>query len=251
MRIPTPSVLTMALLGVTAGLPAAEEAPPPPRSGCPGLVAASAERGPFHPGQEEVIAEALQDERHGEALYSRVLETLGEVRPFSNIVHAERRHAAFLEDLLRSRDLPVPANRWTSQELPTYSSRQEACAAAVQFEVENVALYDRLLASGALPEDVKTVFQHNRRASLDHHRPAFARCAGTGSEPTAESVTSGRGGGGPDACGRGGHGCGCGARAQGHGGRGCGRGSCHAGGRRERRGRGGRPMAPPPAESGS
>ena len=41
-----------------------------------------------------------------------------------------------------------------------------------------MALYDRLLAAGPLPDDVKQVFDHNRMASLDHHKPAFERCAG-------------------------------------------------------------------------
>ena len=55
---------------------------------------------------------------------------------------------------------------------------KEACAAAVAFETTNVALYDRLLAAGPLPDDVKRAFDHNRMASLDHHKPAFERCAG-------------------------------------------------------------------------
>ena len=68
---------------------------------------------------------------------------------------------------------------------------KEACAAAVEFEAKNVALYDRLLATGTtaggpssagqLPEDVKRAFEHNRMASLDHHKPAVERCAGVAS----------------------------------------------------------------------
>jgi hypothetical protein len=251
-------LFAVTLIVATTRPAAAQEIPAPPRPGCPRLVAAAAEAGPLGPGQQEAIAEALQDEYRGEATYARVLETLGEVRPFSNVVHAERRHASFLEDLLKSRDLPVPANQWTDAEVPTYSSRQEACAAAVEFEVENVALYDRLLASGNLPEDVETAFQHNRRASLDHHRPAFARCADTGNEPAAQTAPASRGRpgrGGPAARGRGGHGCGRGARAPGRGGHRFGCGGRHAGrgasGTRGRCHRGGGPTAPAPAESGS
>jgi hypothetical protein len=67
---------------------------------------------------------------------------------------------------------------------------KEACAAAVEFEMKNVALYDRLIAAGSLPADVKEAFDHNRTASLDHHEPAFERCAGL-----ATAQRAGRGGG--------------------------------------------------------
>jgi hypothetical protein len=110
-------------------------------------------------------------------MYARVLKDHGDVRPFSNVVVAERRHAARLEDLLRSRGLDVPA-RSAVAEVPAYASVTEACAAAVEFETKNVALYDRLLAAGPLPDDVKRAFDHNRTASLERHKPAFERCAG-------------------------------------------------------------------------
>lgn len=239
---------TGAVLLLASGGVAAEKATPAsPRPGCPGLVAAGTERGPLGPGQQEAIAEALQDEYQGETLYARVLETLGEIRPFSRIVHAERRHAAFLEDLLEGRGLAVPASRWTEVEVPTYASRQEACAAAMDFEFHNVTLYDRLLAQGELPEDVRAVFEHNRMASLEHHQPAFARCAGTSGGP-AGVAAAGRDGA-----------RGAGARARGQGGCGCGRGGggagrCGAGRRGPGRGRccrGGGPTAPAPAGPGS
>ena len=54
------------------------------------------------------VEEALQDELRGEAMYGRVLKDHGDVRPFSNVVRAERRHAAFLEDLLKARGLDRP-----------------------------------------------------------------------------------------------------------------------------------------------
>jgi len=230
------------MLLASSGLAAEDVAPPPPRPGCAWLASAGGERGPLGPGQKEAIAEALQDEYQGEVVYARVLKDLGEVRPFSNVVHAEQRHAAYLEDLLKARDIPVPENRWVGAEVPTYASRQEACAAAVEFEVRNVALYDRLLATDALPEDVRMVFEHNRVASLDHHKTAFERCA-----------TGGRGGGaavGGRGYGRGGRGYGRGGRGYAQGGRGCGRG--RGGGQ----GRGGccwgrGPTASAPAESGS
>jgi hypothetical protein len=139
-------------------------------------------------------------------VYARVLKDHGEVRPFSNIIRAERRHAEFLESLLRARGLLVAAPP-AGVEAPGYAGVKEACAAAVELETTNVALYDRLIAAGPLPDDVKQVFEHNRMASADHHKPAFERCAGVAS-------AQGQGRGAGHGCGQGcGRGCGC----QGHG----------------------------------
>ena len=60
---------------------------------------------------KSAIEEALQDELRGEAFYARVLKDHGDVRPFSNVVRAERRHAALLVDLLKARGLAVSRAR--------------------------------------------------------------------------------------------------------------------------------------------
>jgi len=176
------------------------------------------------------IAEALQDEYQGEAIYARVLKDHGEIRPFSRVVHAEQRHAGFLEELLTDRGLAVPENHWASAEVPSYASAGEACVAAVEFEVRNVALYDRLLAAESLPDDVRRAFEYNRSASLQHHKPAFERCAGWGGQRGRGPTVSGRGGGGRGHHGCGHHGCG----RSGSGPRGCDgcRGGCGRGGGR-------------------
>jgi hypothetical protein len=207
----------------------------------PAATGGSEKSAPLSDSLKAAVEEALLDELRGEAMYGRVLKDHGDVRPFSNVVGAERRHAAFLADLLKARGLDVPA-RPTGVEVPGYASVKEACAAAVVFETTNVALYDRLLAAGPLPDDVKRAFDHNRMASLDHHKPAFERCAGVATTQVAGRCAchgaghcSGHGAGhgaghgdGHDA-GRGaacGAGCGQGCRhrdhGQGHGGHGCG-----------------------------
>ena len=175
--------------------------------------------GPLSDSAKAAVEEALRDELRGEAMYARVLKDHGDVRPFSNVVRAERRHAAFLEGALKARGLAVPAP--PAGEVPTYSSVKEACAAAVAFEVQNVALYDRLLAAGPVPDDVKRAFDHNRTASLDHHKPAFETCSGVAAASGA-GAGAGRGhghgarrGAGAGGCGHG-HGC-CGGDGCGHG----------------------------------
>ena len=195
------------------------------------LSVAEGPRATLASDQQAAIAEALQDEYQGEAIYARVLKDHGEIRPFSNVVHAEKRHASFLEELLSARDLPVPENEWTAAEAPAYASRQEACDAAIEFEVTNVALYDRLLASGTLPDDLRQAFEHNRMASLEHHKPAFERCSAGGGQGHGATASrgQGRGGCGQASCGCRGGGCGRG-HGQGRGnGQGQGRGRCQRG----------------------
>jgi len=210
-RMPWTAATAAALaLGLAAGARAQthvdHSAPPAP----PARLAALDDR------VKAGIEEALQDEWQGEAAYARVLKDHGDVRPFSNIVRAEGKHAAFLEELLKARGLAVPENRWAKADVPASASVKEACAAALEFETRNVALYDRLRGAGPLPDDVKQVFDHNRVASLEHHKPAFERCSG------AASARAGRGGG---------HGC-CGhGHGGGQGGHRCGHGGCAQGGK--------------------
>lgn len=63
--------------------------------------------------------------------------------------------------------------------MPRFRSVPAACAAAVEAEIANIEMYDVLLEADLpadLPADVRQVFQNNRRASLDHHLPAFQAC---------------------------------------------------------------------------
>ena len=191
----------------------------------PATTSAAEKSAPLSGSVKASIEEALRDELRGEAIYARALKDHGKARPFSNVIRAEQRHAAFLEDLLKARGLAVPGHS-AAAEVPGYASVKEACAAAVEFETKNVALYDRLLAAGPLPEEVKQAFDHNRVASLDHHKPAFERCAGVATAQGAGRGAGhgaghgpGRGAGCGDGCGQG---CGHCGYGQGHGGHGCG-----------------------------
>lgn len=124
-----------------------------------------------------MMEDAIQDEYHAEMIYRKVLATFGQVRPFSNIVNAEVRHAASLASLFTRYGLEVPESVWSMENVPAFDTLKEACDAAVTAEVENIELYDEYLEQ-ALPEDVRIVFENNRRASLYGHLPAFKRCAG-------------------------------------------------------------------------
>ena len=121
------------------------------------------------------LREALDDEYRAWATYDQVIADFGEVPPFSNIRQAEARHIAALLTLFERYSLPIPPNPWPGK-TPRYPNIDAACVAGVQAEIENAALYDRLLASTRRP-DILAVLQALRSASQDRHLPAFQRCA--------------------------------------------------------------------------
>lgn len=118
----------------------------------------------------------IQDEYRAEAIYRGVLLDFGaETRPFANIVVAEQWHAKAVAGLFSARGLSVPASLWSPANVPRFTTLRAACVAAVQAEVENIALYDSQLGA-SLPGDVLQVIQSNRAASVNNHLPAFQRC---------------------------------------------------------------------------
>jgi hypothetical protein len=103
------------------------------------------------------LSETLDDEYKARETYAKVIRDFGEVRPFINIVKAEARHALALLNLFEKYGVSPPANRWAGK-APRFSSVHEACIAGVQGEIENVALYDRVLKSTRRP-DILSAYQ--------------------------------------------------------------------------------------------
>lgn len=168
----TVGVFTLALAacgGSSATAPTSATAPPSVATASPAPPAVDA-------GLLAILNADIQDEYRAEAIYGGVLLDFGpETRPFANIIVAERRHAAAVAGLFTARGLAVPASLWSPSNVPRFPTLREACAAGVEAETANVALYDSQLGT-SLPDDVMRVIQSNRAASLDNHLPAFERC---------------------------------------------------------------------------
>lgn len=147
------------------------------------LAACDSTTGPA-PGLSSEAASALEplllDEYHAEAVYTRVITDLGPVQPFVNIREAEGRHAASLEAVYARYGLRLPDNPFSAETVDGFASVAAACAAGVEAEIANAALYDTALEID-LPADVRQVVTSNRSASLDSHLPAFEQCAGSSS----------------------------------------------------------------------
>jgi hypothetical protein len=130
----------------------------------------------FTPEVRAALERSIQDEYRAETIYQGVIEDLGPLAPFVNVLSAEQRHSASIAQLFVRRGLAPPANAWTLATVPHFTSIPAACAAAAAAERENVAMYDELLRL-TLPADVRQVFENVRLASLTNHLPAFERCS--------------------------------------------------------------------------
>jgi len=126
----------------------------------------------------EALREALDDEYQAFATYDQVVSDFGEVRPFINIRDAEARHIEALLAIFRRHSLQAPANAWPGK-VKRYRRLRDAFADAVDAEIANAALYERLMAS-TRRDELLTVFGNLRDASQERHLPAFRRCLGRG-----------------------------------------------------------------------
>ncbi|MCU0881664.1 MAG: hypothetical protein MUF14_03230 [Hyphomonadaceae bacterium] len=118
---------------------------------------------------------ALDDEWQAEAAYAAMIDRFGSVRPFTNIIEAERRHAEAIQHQLRRLGVAVPANRWANAALPVPATLTEACEQAIAAELQNFALYQRLLPKVSDPA-ARHVLERLQAASRDRHLLAFRRC---------------------------------------------------------------------------
>lgn len=123
----------------------------------------------------DALHEALDDEYKAIATYDQVIEDFGAVRPFINIRESEARHISALLELFDFYDVEPPENTWIGN-VPRYGDVQSACAAAVEAEIENGELYDRIMRSTERP-DIQAVYRNLRDASQQRHLRAFQRCA--------------------------------------------------------------------------
>ncbi|WKY42840.1 hypothetical protein Q5O14_09125 [Eubacteriaceae bacterium ES2] len=115
---------------------------------------------------EEMLTYSIQDEYIAQAEYARIICIYGTINPFANIIKAEGQHIAALEPLFANNGLTVPVNDAASRVvLP--ASLMESYQTGVTAEINNIAMYDKFLAED-LPDEVRTVFDSLRAASVNH-----------------------------------------------------------------------------------
>jgi hypothetical protein len=117
---------------------------------------------------------ALDDEYHALATYLSVIDTFGQVEPFTSIAESESRHIEALVNQFLKYGITVPENEWLGS-IPVFESVTQACEAGAAAEVANAALYERLF-SMTDNQVLLRVFTNLSQASLESHLPEFEAC---------------------------------------------------------------------------
>lgn len=139
----------------------------------------------------DALALALEDEYRAEAMYEAVMTAHGQVRPFSNIIRAEKRHSARVREEMTRLGIEYTDTNPFLGKITAPATLLEACQQGVDAEIENIALYDEILPTIA-DNQVKATLTDLQWASRERHLPAFQRCVDRGGEP---GRGSGHGGG--------------------------------------------------------
>jgi D-alanyl-D-alanine carboxypeptidase len=130
------------------------------------------------PVAQTALLEALagpEGEYAARATYAAILAEFGPtVQPYANILRAEERHIAALQQQCVKYGIAVPADEYLGN-IAAPETLFEAAEAGVAAEEANVAMYDAWLR---LPEVARSpslvqVFTNLRAASLLGHLPAF------------------------------------------------------------------------------
>lgn len=124
---------------------------------------------------DQVLRIAVYDEFHAYETYRKVIDTFGNITPFSNIIEAEVRHYSALIPLLAKYNVPVPIDNWYEKiEIP--NTLVECCEVGVVAEIDNIKMYDDLLQYVQEYPDVQDVLYRLQAASYNNHLPAFRSC---------------------------------------------------------------------------
>lgn len=122
---------------------------------------------------ESMLIYALKDEYLAKATYEKIIETYGDIKPFSKIVLAEQTHINLLLPLFETYAIELPAVP-TADEITLPESISSALATGVEAEKENILLYETFLSQTNLPDDVRAVFESLQSAS-EKHLEAFSK----------------------------------------------------------------------------
>ncbi len=125
--------------------------------------------------EKESLQRAILEEYGAQNLYQGVIDQFGPQIPFSQIVRAETQHVNALQRQADKYGVEIPANPGLTSPT-TFSDLAAACAAGVEAEKVDAALYDQLKPS-TTHSDILNVYNNLQSASLNKHLPQFQDCA--------------------------------------------------------------------------
>ena len=123
---------------------------------------------------DQVLRIAVYDEYHAYNAYRKIMDTFGDVRPFSNIMVAEVKHYSSLVPLLEKYGVPIPIDNWYEKiEVP--NTILECYEVGVAAELDNIKMYDNLLLYVEDYPDIQDVLFKLQAASFNNHLPTFRK----------------------------------------------------------------------------
>lgn len=123
----------------------------------------------------QILRIAVYDEFKAYETYTKIIEKFGLVQPFVNIKEAEAVHYGALIQLMQKYNIEVPINTWATKIIEIPNTLIECCEMGVAGEINNIAMYNNLLAYTSEP-DIKDVLFKLQAASFNNHLPAFRNC---------------------------------------------------------------------------
>lgn len=144
------------------------------RGGQPAFAGTGVSLTPLTEAEADALSRAILEEYGALNLYNAVIAQFGEQIPFTRIALSEQQHVNALVRQAEKYGVEVPANPGLSAPL-SFTSLQQACAAGVDAEIADAALYDDLKLV-TTHTDLLNVYNRLQKASLEMHLPAFQLC---------------------------------------------------------------------------
>jgi hypothetical protein len=129
---------------------------------------------PLSNSEIEGLNKAILEEYKAFNLYQSVLNQLGDIAPFNQIIRSEQQHINALVRQAKKYSLIVPSNPGLNIE-PVFTGITSACQAGVTAEIEDAALYDTL-KTVTTHTDLLGVYDRLQSASLNSHLVQFQTC---------------------------------------------------------------------------
>lgn len=128
---------------------------------------------------ETILQSACYDEYKAKAYYQKVIETFGNIAPFSNIVQTQNHYTA-IERLCQKYGVIPPNNDW-GENISIGQTLEQCYRDGVEIEASNIEMYDKILPY-VMQDDIRDVFYKEQAASYNNHLPAFKACVQSFSE---------------------------------------------------------------------
>ncbi len=129
---------------------------------------------PLSDAEKAALQDAILEEYGALNLYNAVIQQFGSVYPFATIARAEQTHVDALVRQAVKYGVEVPANPGLAVAI-SFDTLADACAAGVQAEIADAALYDDLKLV-TTHTDLLRVYDRLQNASFNQHLPAFEAC---------------------------------------------------------------------------